>query len=166
MASEYFTERQRFRQVWLWALLTGLGLLFVWAYIQQIILGKPWGNNPASDTGLLLFSLIPFGIIVLFLVARLETRIDRRGISYRFFPFHRTWREIEWKKINRAYVRRYKPISEFGGWGVRYGLRGGQAYNISGNQGLQLDLFDGKKILLGTQKPEEIAKHLPATDPR
>jgi len=148
MASEYFTERQRFRQIWVWALLLGLGLLFVWAFIQQIIMGIPWGNNPASDTGLIIFSLIPFGIILLFLVARLETRIDRRGVSYRFFPLHRTWREIEWKNINRAYVRRYKPISEFGGWGVRYGFRGGQAYNVSGDQGLQLDLDDGRKILI------------------
>ncbi len=166
MASEYFTERQRFRQVWVWALLAGLGLLFVWAFIQQIIMGIPWGNNPASDTGLLLFSLIPFGIIVLFLAARLETRIDRKGISYRFFPFHRSWREIEWKMISRAYVRQYKPISEFGGWGVRYGSGSSKAYNVSGNHGLQIELKNGKKILIGTIQPEEIAKHLPATDPR
>lgn len=166
MTSEYFSERQRFRQIWLWAILAGLGLLFVWAFIQQIIMGIPWGNNPASDTGLLIFSLIPFGIITLFLVARLETRIDERGISYRFIPFHRNWREIEWKMISRAYVRQYNPISEFGGWGVRYGSGSSKAYNVSGNHGLQIELKHGQKILIGTLKPGEIVKHLTATDPR
>jgi len=162
MPSEYFTETQRFRQLWVWALLLVLGLLFGWAIIQQIILGIPWGNNPASDTGLILFSLIPFGIVALFLMAKLETRIDRRGVSYRFFPVHRKWREIEWEMISRAYVRQYKPISEFGGYGIRFGIKGIRAYNVSGNRGLQLELKDGKKLLIGTRKPEELAKHLPS----
>jgi hypothetical protein len=34
------------------------------------------------------------------------------------------------------------------------------AYNVSGNRGLQLELTNGKKILLGTQRPEEIAQAL------
>jgi hypothetical protein len=161
MASEYFTEKQRFRQFWVWALVLGLLGLFVWAFVQQIIFGIPWGNNPASDTGLILFSLIPLGIAVLFLVARLETRIDRKGVSFRFIPFHRTWREIDWKMISRAYVRYYKPLSEFGGYGIRLGLKSGKAYNVSGNQGLQIELKNGKKLLIGTRRPEEMAKHIP-----
>lgn len=162
MASEYFTETQRFRQLWIWALLTGLLVLFIWAFVQQIILGIPWGNNPASDTGLILFCLIPLGIVVLFLIARLETRIDRMGISYRFLPFHRKWRLIEWSTVGRAYIRKYNSIAEFGGWGIRFGLKGGKAYNVSGNHGLQLELKNGKKLLIGTRKPEELSKHLPS----
>ena len=162
MASGYFTETQRFRQLWIWALLTGLLVLFIWAFVQQIILGIPWGNNPASDTGLILFCLIPLGIVVLFLIARLETRIDRMGISYRFLPFHRKWRLIEWSTVGRAYIRKYNSIAEFGGWGIRFGLKGGKAYNVSGNHGLQLELKNGKKLLIGTRKPEELSKHLPS----
>ncbi len=162
MASGYFTETQRFRQLWIWALLTGLLVLFIWAFVQQIILGIPWGNNPASDTGLILFCLIPLGIVVLFLIARLETRIDRMGISYRFLPFHRKWRLIEWSTVGRAYIRKYNSIAEFGGWGIRFGLKGGKAYNVSGNHGLQLELKNGKKLLIGTCKPDELSKHLPS----
>jgi hypothetical protein len=161
MVSGYFTERQRFRQIWVWALVLGLLGLFVWAFVQQIILGIPWGNNPASDTGLILSSLIPLGIAALFLVAKLDTRIDRRGVSYRFFPFHLRWREIDWKLISRAYIRHYKPLSEFGGYGLKYGIKAGMTYNVSGNQGLQIELKNGKKLLIGTRKPEEMAKHIP-----
>jgi hypothetical protein len=42
----------------------------------------------------------------------------------------------------------------YGGWGIKRGI-GGLAYNVSGNQGLQLVLTDGRKILIGTQKPEQ-----------
>ncbi len=39
--------------------------------------------------------------------------------------------------------------------GIRYGPKG-TAYNVSGKIGLQLELKNGKKILIGTRKPEEI----------
>lgn len=160
MTSEYFTEIQRFRQPWLWVLLAGLSLLFVWAIIQQIILGIPWGTNPASDTVLILFSFIPLGIVVLFVFARLETRIDRKGISYRFFPFHTRVRTIFWNDIAGASVRTYNPLTEFGGWGVRLGRNGEKAFNVSGRQGLGIELKSGKKILIGTRLPEEITRAL------
>ena len=39
------------------------------------------------------------------------------------------------------------------------GFKGkGVAYNVSGNKGLQIVLKSCKKILIGTQKPEEIEK--------
>ena len=35
-----------------------------------------------------------------------------------------------------------------GGWGWRYSIRNGRAFNISGNKGLQIIFKDGKKLLL------------------
>jgi len=51
-------------------------------------------------------------------------------------------------------AREYKPIREYGGWGIRYVI-GGIAYNVYGNKGVQLILKNKKKVLVGTQKPEE-----------
>jgi hypothetical protein len=59
----------------------------------------------------------------------------------------------------KCYVRKYKPLAEFGGWGLRFGVSG-KAYNISGNKGLQLELTNNKKLLIGTQKPEELSEAL------
>jgi TATA-box binding protein (TBP) (component of TFIID and TFIIIB) len=39
---------------------------------------------------------------------------------------------------------------------LRYSVNHGKAYNVSGNQGVQLFFTNGKKLLIGTQKPEEI----------
>ena len=44
-----FREVQRFRQVWLWVLLISIAAIelatFGYGIIQQIILGKPFGDN-------------------------------------------------------------------------------------------------------------------------
>ena len=52
-------------------------------------------------------------------------------------------------------VRQYKPLSEYGGWGLRYGSSG-KAYNVSGNIGIQLHFKDGSTLLIGTNKKEEV----------
>jgi hypothetical protein len=58
----------------------------------------------------------------------------------------------------KCYVRKYNAIAEYGGWGWRLGLFGkGTAYNISGNEGLQLEFINGKKLLIGTQKLEALS---------
>ncbi len=45
------------------------------------------------------------------------------------------------------------------GLGIGYPFRGrGKVYNISGNRGIQLDFIDGKRLSIGSQKPEELAK--------
>jgi hypothetical protein len=155
MSKEVFTEKQRFNQKWMLTIIFLFLGLNLWGFIQQIIFGVPFGNNPASDEVMILITIAAIIIFVILLSLTLNTRIDRFGISYKYSIFHRKERFIKWESINRAYVRKYKPIREYGGWGFRLG-RNGTAFNTSGNMGLQLELADGKKLLLGTQKPEEL----------
>jgi hypothetical protein len=50
---------------------------------------------------------------------------------------------------------------EYGGWGYRVGgKKSGIAFNVSGNMGVQIELKNGKKILLGTRKPKEAEEAL------
>lgn len=147
----YFQEKQRFKQIWIWLLLIGINAQFVFAIIYQIFLGHPFGNNPMSNMGIAISFIISITLSVLFYFLHLETRIDSKGISVRFFPFHKQFIVYSRKNIKNAYVRTYKPLREFGGWGLR-----GGAYNVSGNKGLQIEFTDGNKFLIGTNKPEEI----------
>ena len=43
-----------------------------------------------------------------------------------------------------------------GGWGIRLFTKYGTIYNTSGNKGLALELHDGKKLVIGTDKEEEL----------
>ncbi len=90
---------------------------------------------------------------------RLDTEIREDGIYYQLFPFHFKMRKIAFDDIEKVYVRKYNPLMEYGGWGIRLGLFGkGWAINISGNKGIQIEFKNKKKrkFLLGTQKPEEV----------
>ena len=91
----HFEESQKFTQVWLWIIL-GAGLLmmvgvaFAGVYVQ-LIEGKPFGNNPMSDEGVVIFFLASIlfstGMILLMKSFHLETKVDRLGLSYRFFSY-------------------------------------------------------------------------------
>jgi len=53
-------------------------------------------------------------------------------------------------------VKTYSPILDYGRWGIRYGWRG-KAYNVSGNRGVIFVLPGGETLLIGSQRPEELA---------
>lgn len=148
-----FTEKQRFSQWWLWLLLSTIMVYTIYNFVED--------RQYFSTLELAISILIPILVIILFLVIRLETKIDEQGIYVRFFPFQITFRYYPWRNIKKAYVRKYSPLTEYGGWGMRQGLFGkGKAYNVKGNQGLQIILNDEKKVLIGTQKQNELKLYL------
>ncbi len=130
--------------------------IFVFGITQQVLLDRPFGNNPASDLELILISLLVLSVTLFVLGIRLDTRIDHEGVHVRMFPFHLSWKHFSWQELIHASVRKYKPIAEYGGWGFRFfGKK--KAYSISGNMGLQLEFKSGKNLLIGTKKPDEMA---------
>jgi hypothetical protein len=106
-----------------------------------------------------LFVPIGVGLPLLFWRLRLIVDLDSRNLSISYFPFVR--RTIPLETITRWEVRTYEPIREYGGWGVRLSFRGrGTAYNVSGNEGVQLYLTDGSQLLIGSHRAEELARAL------
>ena len=156
-----FSERQKFRQWWLWLIILGINAVFLLGTYKQIALGEQFGDKPMSNGALLLTVGLLLLITIFFLALRLDTTIKRDGIYVQFFPFHFTPRHYDWGTFTKSYVRRYSPLMEYGGWGLRFGLFGsGTAFNVSGNKGLQLEFTNGKKLLIGTNKPEELIQAL------
>lgn len=151
-----FLEVQGFTQWWLWVIIYGvLGSLFYSTYQSYEVTGSIFQTDTLS---LVLMSIL---LPVLFYSLKLKTRITSDGIYVRFVPFH--WKEkfISFSELSDCYVRQYSPIGEFGGWGIKYGLGGaGKVYNVSGNMGLQLVFKNGSKLLIGSQRSDEIQKVL------
>jgi hypothetical protein len=161
-----FSETQRALRIWLIALMGLVWSAFivftVLAIHSQIIQGMPFGDKPMPDNVLIIF-LISFNLLFMFLEAlivmlRLEVTVDSSGISYSYFPFL-SKRFIAKNEIEYAWVRKYKPIKEYGGWGYRTMFKQ-KAYNVWGKWGIQIVQKNKKLLLLGTQKPEEAAKVL------
>jgi len=155
-----FYEVQRFRQWWTWILLLGINALFLWGCIQQLLLEKLWGTNPMSDAGLIIVTAAMLLLSVAIFGAKLFTYINEVGVYVKFFPFHFRYKFYDWSNLHKVYVRDYKPIKEFGGWGIRFSIIAGRAFTMSGNKGLQLVLMNGKKVLIGTRQPEFLAETL------
>lgn len=49
-------------------------------------------------------------------------------------------------------------LKSINGYGSRYSSKKGLRYTISGPYGIKLTLSNGKKILIGTHRPEEISQ--------
>lgn len=145
-----FEEEQRFRQSWL------IILLAISIMIPIILIIKEYteANSNMSTMEFTMTLLLMFGVTIPIFFFTLRTRIDEKGIHYRFFPFHIKVRTILWSEIRSASVRNYNAISEYGGWGLKGGFnrKKGKAINVSGDVGIQLELITNKKLLIGTQK--------------
>ncbi len=165
-----FAEVQYFRQWWIW--LTVLGTLaltvgvFGYGVVVQLVLGRPWGDSPMSDTALLVTAILVFlvdvGLIALFVAAHLKTEVRADGLYIRFFPFHLSFHRLPLEDVREIEAVTYRPLADYGGWGIRYslGLRGrtkGKAYNVSGNRGVRLTYTTNHHLLIGSQKPDELA---------
>ena len=151
-----FTERQYFRRWWFLLFIVGLEALMIWAFVQQILMGVPWGDNPASDE-LLVAIFIVFGVLFpLFLVStNLRVIVESDRLKVRFFPFHLRCRIIGRDDILSHEIVAYSALRDFGGAGIRYG-RQGKAYIVSGGRGVQLTFTNGDRLLLGSQRADEL----------
>jgi hypothetical protein len=156
-----FREVQKFRQTWVWLIVFGVALLMWFAFVQQIILGQPFGTNPGPDWMIWLFwLLIGIGLPLLFVYMKLIVEVGDDGVHIRYVPF--VSRLIPFEEIQRHEARSYKPIREYGGWGIRWWGGNRRAYNVSGNQGVELKLRGGDRIMIGSQRADALAEAISA----
>jgi hypothetical protein len=134
-----------------------VGAVSWYGFYQQIVLNKPFGNNPAPDPIMIMIWVI-FGLFfpVLFYSIKLVTEVRYDGLYVRYFPLQFHSHQISYGEIKSYEIRQYSALKEYGGYGIRYGKKG-KAYNVSGDKGIQFEFLDGKKLLIGTQRPEEFA---------
>ncbi|MDK2946979.1 MAG: hypothetical protein PWQ63_139 [Methanolobus sp.] len=152
--SVIFREVQKFRQIWLMALLLVTTGITWYGAIDQLLYGRPFGSNPVSDKGMVAI-LIGMGIIFpLFMLSiRLVFVVRNSGLYVKFFPLHLSFKHYPFNDIISAEVVRYRPLRDYGGWGIRYG-RNSKAYSVKGNKGLMLEFKNGKHLMLGSQQPD------------
>ncbi len=147
MTQVLFQETQRFRQIWIWALILGIsGVSLSSLFFLE--------DKPPLNFGDIAF---PIGMILLlntlFLSFTLTTRIEGDSLSYRFFPFTR-WRTFRFEEIETLDLVEYNGLWEYGGWGIKWN-GDSWSYTTGGKWGILVKTTN-KKFLLGTQKPEQV----------
>jgi hypothetical protein len=162
--NKYFSEKQKFDQTWLIALLVVTTILPIAINLAFFVLPyetfDSMGSLVTMIDELIYFVLLgSFTILILF-VFKLETYIDQTGLYYRLYPLNRKYHHKTKHDIVEYTSKEYRPIGEFGGWGIRYGNKRTKAYTTSGKKGIFFKLKDGKNLLIGTKKPDEFIKAL------
>ncbi len=153
-----FKETQKFSDWILWGItivLVPIGLLTLYGIYQQMILGEPFGTKPGSDLSLILTTLLLFGLVIFLWALSLKTEINSTSIKIHFFPLMK--REVFWEQISKAEIVDYGFVW---GWGIRLTHKYGTVYNTKGQIGLAIELKNGKKLLIGTQKRAELETFL------
>jgi hypothetical protein len=141
-----FEERQRFVSRILAFVLLGLLVLvtlFAWRDLRAHL---PAGRQ--------LMMFLPVLLVAVLLFLELQVTVQDAGVRIRMLPFAN--RTIAPAQIAGWEARTYRPIREYGGWGVRFGPRG-RAYNVSGTRGVELTLANGKRVLIGSQRSDDLA---------
>jgi hypothetical protein len=158
MAGEtvYFREAQRFRQLWMWILLAIIAAAAWYFFFEGVLFG---GANGNVETALSVVVWVFSGIILplFFNFLRLESEVRSDGVHVRFFPFHLKFKHFPWDEIAGYEPVEYRPILDYGGWGIRYGAKG-KVYNVSGKEGVLFSFKDGRRdLLIGSRHPLEFA---------
>jgi hypothetical protein len=158
MTERIFIESQKFKGKLMYFVYTLVGsilALFIYADVQQIILGKPFGQKPTSNVALVALTLFLSFLLFALIATTLETTITSKGISFRWKPFQKKAKLFSWSDIAKTEIIHYG----FVGYGLRITSHG-LVYTAGGNTGLKLVLRSGRKIIIGTQKPEELEEFL------
>jgi hypothetical protein len=167
-----FHEEQRFNQLWLRLIIGASSLLMIglfgYGMFRQFVIGQPWGDRPMSDTSLAIlgtiYILLGVALWVFFRTTRLITEVRYDALYVRFHPFHFRYKRFRFDEIEKFEAVDYRPIRDFGGWGIKFGPKG-KAYNVSGKHGLYLTLRNGKHLMIGSQRTHELASALDSVMP-
>ncbi len=159
-----FRESQKFGRfsLWMTAGITIIGLAIVAIYlgIRQFGLidatsGQVQHTIPAWAVVLLVAIFV--GVAWLMHASRLVTEVRSSGLYIQFFPFHFSFRRIDLHDLTGVEAKEYRPLMDYGGWGIRSGSAG-KAYNVSGNRGVKLNFRSSTSLLIGSQRAEDLAQ--------
>lgn len=162
--TDIYSEELKYRQPAAWILITVISGLVWYAFIEQIVLSQPFGSNPAPDILLwIFFVIIGLGFPWLFIVMGLQVRLKRDRLVIRFFPFYK--KEILLNDIFSFKVRTFRPVMEFGGWGIRYDFQKTTAFIVSGNKAIEITTKQGRIYLINSQDCRKFETSLMALIP-
>ena len=157
-----FREVQRWRRWWLpLAGLVAFGVLDVTLIYAVTALSKaPTARDIESARAAayaVMGATLGLGILLAFVarVMSLTTEVRADGLFVRYFPIHLSFKRIPLEDAVKCRAVTYSPLGQYGGWGIRYTWRG-KAYNVSGNRGARIEYSNGRHLLIGSQRPEEL----------
>ncbi|MEX0879436.1 MAG: hypothetical protein WEB59_04070 [Thermoanaerobaculia bacterium] len=96
---------------------------------------------------------VVLAILLGVLTMRQTTTVSGDTVTVRFGRLYTT--RIPVAEVAKAQAVAYRPVRDYGGWGIK-GSRRRRALNTRSDRGVLLTKTDGSTILIGSQKPREL----------
>jgi hypothetical protein len=126
--------------------------------VRQLVFHHPWGNPPMSNGGVLFLTVLLVAVYIRLITVRLVTDIRSGELAVGLQGLWRK-RKMPLARIRSATVVQYDPVADYGGYGIRSGAKA-LAYIASGNRGVQIELDEGGKLLIGSQRADELVRSI------
>jgi hypothetical protein len=144
-------EETQYLLGWLYAITEGVCLLLVAGVIIAAVAAGSL-TTPLAAVPLLLLLLLGGLFLLLF---RMTTTVSGDGIVIRFGWTNLVRFTIPLSEVQSCRPVTYRPLLEFGGWGIRMGWKGRRAYTMRGNRASEV-VTTKRTVLIGSAAPEQL----------
>ncbi len=136
--------------------------LLVWASTASATYGllseRGSGLSPAARW-LVLPGALGAGLALRTLLGSLRVRVGADGLFLHLGDVPLLRRSIAFEEIERVEVVRYRPLLEFGGWGIR-GWGRKKAWSMRGDRAVRLHLTGDRLLYIGSDVPDRLAERI------
>ena len=142
----------------LWtACLAGAAAVAYEQFLQSA--GMPGDGSFPMKAPLTLGGVLLFPTLITLLFTRLDVEVQSDQLFIAFGPVHLIRKRILFADIDSVRGLTYRPLREFGGWGIR--PRGSRtAWTIRGNQAVKVTLQSGKEVYVGSRFPQRLEERI------
>jgi len=138
--------------IWAEGTLVGCILLVSGILFYQLLSGNKLGPNPAPNWVLAVVDALLIGVYITF--RRLVIILDPEGLQLSF-----SWikRRIRYSEVESAELYSVSP-EEYWGLGLRYSIRGGEAFTNRFGEGVRITRRRSQPIVLTPENPRRFIK--------
>lgn len=158
---DVFYRERTWAPAWVVALLLTACLAAAGAVGYELYNSGWGGDGSISMLGAVAAMAASLGLPILIgmLFSRLDVEVLADRVSVAFGPLHLFRKRIPFSEIEAVRGLTYRPLREFGGWGIR--PRGGKtAWTIRGNQAVKVTLNSGKEVYVGSLFPQRLEERI------
>lgn len=124
----------------------------------SLLFAAPSGTSRGTGIGTAL-GLVALGLLIEVLLNGLTVELTASELQLHLGRIPVIRKRIPLREIKAFEAVTYRPLREFGGWGVRgFGRR--QAWSARGNRAVRLQLEGGREIYVGVDEPRVLVDRL------
>jgi hypothetical protein len=126
--------------------------------VWQVVLGHTWGKHPMSNGDVIGWTVFLWLIYFRLITVRLVTEVRQGELIVAMRGLWRL-RRVPLDRILSVETITHEIARDYGGYGFR-STRDGKAYVAKGGRGVRVTLAGGEKLVVGSDRPDELAQVL------